>query len=410
MAESLKGLLEARNEKISSANKIIAGADEEKRALTDDETAKLAEYREQVTTLDNSIKNVKEFRAVEGTVEPETPEDKKEDEPEVNESEKETRSVELYLRGKENTPEYRDLQAGMTAGNAVDNTAGNGGVTIPESVYSQIVKKLEQLSPVFKMVEQLPSQTGHLTIARETTSSDDVGFVGEGSNAKALTAALKTVTLTQKRVAASFQLTNDLINDSAVDVVNYAVDRVSRAIARTIAREILVGPQGEESADSGFKPIIGDADIATVALVAGGITVENLIDMYSKLHQAYQTGAAWVVSKAVFQEIAKLKDGDGRYLIFQGIVDGNPDYRLFNAPVYIDDALDKAANGQQLIFGNFNEGYAVMVKKAMSLVHVTQDTTQALAGGHLVVMDSYLDGAVKNPDAFIIGAVAAPKA
>ena len=43
-----------------------------------------------------------------------------------------------------------------------------------------------------------------------------------------------------------------------------------------------------------------------------------------------------------------------------------------------------------------------MTKQGLRLTHVTADTQQALAGGHLVVLDGYMDGAVTNPDAFVV--------
>lgn len=399
----LKKLREKRNTLFAEGADLFKSIEEETRSLTEDEKGHLIEIRSQIEELDESIKQEKEFRSAEGVLEDTTEVSEQQEEKEdiLDMENVEQRSMELYLRGQQETKEYRDLEASMTVGNSVENTAGNGGVTVPTAVLSQIIMKLEQQSPVFAMAEVLPSTTGRLTIARETKASDDEGFIGELVNAPKLTAALKTITLDQKRVAASFQLTNDLINDSAVDIVSYAVNRVARAIGRTISRNILIGAQGSEKATDTFRPVLTDSEIMIEDL-GSEITVEGLIQMYADLHQAYQSGAAWVMSKSVFDKIAKLKDGDGRYLIFQGLVDGNPEYRLFNAPVYVEDVMDKAAD-KQIVFGNFHEGYAVLVKQAMHLVHVTADTTQALAGGHLVVMDAYLDGAVKNPDAFIIG-------
>ena len=43
----------------------------------------------------------------------------------------------------------------------------------------------------------------------------------------------------------------------------------------------------------------------------------------------------------------------------------------------------------------------MLVKQGINLTNVTADTTQALAGGRLVIMDTYLDGAVINPKAVV---------
>lgn len=394
----LKALREKRVAKIAEGNKLFNDAETEVRSLTEEEVSALAEIRSEVEKIDATIAQEKEFRNALGeeTLEAETRDNEMT-------SELETRALGSWLRNDMN--EYRDITAGMTAGNGVENTAGNGGITIPTSVFDQIIEKLGQEAPVFALSQQFPSANGRLKIARETTASDDEGFIGEAVNAPALTSTLRSIVLDQKRVAASFQLTNELISDAAFNVVNYAVDRVSRAVGRTINRNILVGAKAGET--ESFAPVIGANDVKVIN-VGTTITVDGLIDMYSSLHQAYQNGAVWVMSKPVFQQVAKLKDGNGQYLIFQGIVDGVPEYNLFGAKVFIDDVMEGAKDGQQIIFGNFGVGYAVMVKKGMNLTHVTQDTVQAMAGGHLVVLDAYLDGAVKNPDGFIVGKLAAP--
>lgn len=394
----LKALREQRINLIKEGQELFGKAEEETRSLDEAEVAKLTEIREKVDGIEDTINKEKEFRAATETV---TEEEETRDLA-TEDAVLEQRALDSWLRG--NTAEYRDITAGMTAGNQAENTAGNGGITIPTSVFNQIIEKLGQEAPVFALSQQFPSASGRLKIARETSASDDEGFIGEAVNAPALTSTLRSIILDQKRVAASFQLTNELITDAAFGVVDYATSRVSRAVARTINRNILVGAKSGET--ESFRPVVG-AEGVQVLSFDKAITVENLIDMYSALHQAYQTGAVWVMAKSVFNTIAKLKDGDGRYLIFQGIVDGKPFYTLFGATVYIDDVMENAADGQKIIFGNFGVGYAVMVKQGMNLTHVTQDTVQAMAGGHLVVLDAYLDGAVKNPDGFIVGKLAA---
>lgn len=399
---NLKSLREKRNQLFAEGTKIFKNVDEEVRDLNEEEGKKLEELRSEIDSLDATIEKEKEFRS-KGSLEETQNHEQETRNLAENNKEAEVRSMELFLRGHQDSQEFRDLQSGLTAGNDTEGAAGNGGITIPLSVFDQIIQKLEQQSPVFAMSMRYPSANGRLKIARETAASDDEGFIGEGVDAPELTAALKSITLDQKRVAAAFQLTNSLINDSATDVVAYATNRIARAIGRTISRNILIGKKGTET--ESFAPVVSDEDVK-VTDVANSVTVDDLIGMYTDLHQGYQNGAAWVVAPSVFRQMAALKDGNGEYLIFRGTVDGNPDYTLFGSKVYEDDALESAPDGKKIVFGNFGIGYAVLLKKDMNLVHVTQDTKQALAGGHLVVIDAYLDGGVQNPDAFIIGKVA----
>ena len=55
----------------------------------------------------------------------------------------EKRAMSDYFRGKtasKNIKEYRDtaIKAGVTLGNATENTAGNGGISVPLSTFSPL--------------------------------------------------------------------------------------------------------------------------------------------------------------------------------------------------------------------------------------------------------------------------------
>lgn len=409
MKKSLKGLLEKRNNLASEGKKLLENAKKENRGLTDQELETAKEYRSHIEVLNDEISSIEEIRSDRTNLENEVGVEKKDNKKEDEELEEEKRSIEeLYLRNKTNTPEFRDALSAsdMTAGNAVPSTDGNGGITISETVYSKVIAKLEQISPVFAMAEHFESVNGRLVIARTEKASADTGFIGEGESAPQITNSLATVTLDQHRVAAYFRLTQTLVNDSAVDVVNYAINQVSISIARAISRGILIGAREGEKAENNFRPITKDTGVKQIKFAGEIPTIDELIQFYAQLHQGYQNGAAWVVSNAVFQGMAKLKEGDGTHLIFSNIVDGKPEYSMFGAPVYIDDALDGSAT--PLVYGNFKEGYAVMIKKGINLIQVTNDSQTVLDGTRLVVMDAYMDGAVKNPDAFLLGATTTP--
>lgn len=417
MANTLKSEKERYNQAMTAGRDLIELARNEVRSLTDDEHEKLIEYREIASQANKSIKDFEEQRDDSGikvsTAGAEKHNevndlDKKEIQEKV--AELETRSMDAYLRRNDAElaqveEEYRALDAATTnqVGITGEGLAGNGGLTVPTSVYNQVIQMLGEDSPVFEKAEKFGSVTGNLKIAREDDVSDE-GFIGELQDASKLVPKMKSVTLTNKRVGAAIQLTKALIQDSGVNIVSYAQKRLARSTAKAIERGILVG---DTDADNSFSPIIGDASVLKQERAAAGVTVEDLLDIYGKLNPSYLTGSMWVVSREVFNVIMKLKDGDGTYLIFRGIVEGKPGYSLFGAPVYVSDVL-KGDNAQSIVFGNFQAGYGMLVKQGMNLINVTQDTQQAMAGGMLSVLDTYMDGAVYNPNALVVGTVKKP--
>lgn len=399
MGKNLKALKEKRNGLIEEMNNLADVADKEVRGFDEAELSRMSEIKAEVASLDSTIESIKEVRSL---AQAENEDEKGEQHMELEGKELEVRGMEQFLRGQ-----YGEERRALTEANTTDGvgteggTAGQQGVTIPENVYGEIIELLGENAPVFEMARKFPSVTGNLKIAREG-DQDDEGFIGETLDATKLKPMLKAVTLKQKRVAAALQLTNQLVNDSAVDIVGYSTRRLARSTAKAIERGILIGAKSSEDADDTFRPIIGDAGVLTHNVAAiDALTVEEILDIYGTLNPGYLDGAAWIVSRAVFNKMLKLKDGGGDYLVFRSIVEGRPGYTLLGCPVYVSDVL-KDNITSQVVFGNINEGYGMMIKKDMNLVAVTADTTQALAGGRLYVLDAYMDGAVVNPNAIVV--------
>lgn len=292
-------------------------------------------------------------------------------------NEKEIRGLEQYLR-RQDGEEKRAL-----------NTTADGGAVMPESVEGTIVLKMEESSPVFARARKFSSVAGTLKIAKENVKTQ-AGFVGEGSDVLENKISFEEVKLTQKRVGAAISLSNQLINDSAVNVVDYSVNLLARRAAKAVEKSILVGTTADE-----FKGIVTDTEINEVE-AEGAITVDALMDLYNSIHPEFLAGASYIMSRKIFNEIAKLKDNSGHFYMQNGVVNGKLTYTLFGAEVIVTDAL---TDETPVLFGSVEQAYAVMVKKGFALQHVTGDTTQALRGSQLLVLDGYMDGTVYNPQA-----------
>lgn len=294
--------------------------------------------------------------------------------------------------------DYKAEQAMTESKGGQDN--GNGGLTIPENISNEIIDALEETSPVFEQAGRLTVGTGYAEILRELNIAQ-AGFVGELESLPQTSNRFAKIHMKASRVGAYMQLTSQLINDSAFDITSYATDFLVNGLSKALERAILVGEKTAE----GFESVESQADSNhSIVLDPNNLSYGDLISFYTKLHPSFLADSMFIVSREMFGAIAKLadrKDGSGDYLLGKNMVGGVPGYRLFGTiPVYVSDALD--GSNTDIIFGNFKQGYKVMVKDGMSVTHVTSDSAQALQGGHLIVLDAYMDGAVTNPEAFII--------
>ncbi|CAD0281697.1 Phage major capsid protein [Enterococcus phage vB_EfaS_140] len=396
MEINLKAMLEKRNALVQEMSEVADKVEAETRAFDESELSRISEIKSEVADLDASIKQIKEVRSL-ADADVETIGGETKMEKEIT-KEVELRGMEQFLRRREGE-ELRDIAYSNSENTTANNANPLGEFLVPTQIHNEIVELLGETSPVFEAARKFTSVTGNLKIAREDGNFDE-GFIGETVDANKLQPKLKAVTLNQKRVGAAIQLTQQLINDSGVDIVSYAQGRLARSVAKTIERGILVGPKDGENEDEAFRPVIGDKNVLALD-VAKAIDVPDLLNIYGTLNPGYLEGSMWVMSRPMFNKVMQLKDGDGTFLIFRGLVDGKPGYSLFGCPVHVSDVLT-GENADKIVFGNFQAGYGMLIKKGMNLINVTQDTTQALAGGQLSILDTYMDGEVYNPNALVV--------
>lgn len=378
----LKALIEKRNAMLDELDQIANTIETEVRAMTDEEESRVAELQAEIEKLDKAIKFA-ESRAKEDA---EVFEEKKEERTVEYTLEFEKRAVEQFLR-RQDGEEVRAVTAG----------ADPGKLTIPTHLSNLIIEKLFEVAQIFSRTRNFTPVNGTLEVLREQTIGT-AGFVGELTNLTPSDFTMDKVRLTQKRAGTAIELSQHIINDSGIDVVSYAINLLSRRLAMTLDRNVL---NGTGDANNQFEGMLGHPGIKEVkTATVGAIGTDDLLDLYNSMHPQYQAGAVFVMSRNTFNTLVKLKDGSNNYYFIRDITDAGAGYRLFGLPVLITDAMpDIAAGAQAVLMANFYEAYATMTKKGLNLQHIFGDTTQALRGSHLLLLDGYFDGKVLNPEA-----------
>jgi HK97 family phage major capsid protein len=298
----------------------------------------------------------------------------------------EVRAVEQFLRGEQGEERA-----------AVQTGTNPGAITIPTHLSNLIVEKLYEVAALFSRTRNFTPVAGVLEVLREQDHGT-AGFVGELDDLATSEFAMDKVRLTQKRAGTAIELSQHIINDSGIDVVNYAIGLLSKRLAMTLDRNILVG-----TGDAGgqFEGMLGHADIDNVVTAAvGAVGTDDLVDLYNSVHPQYQAGSVFVMNRSTFNTLVKLKDANNQYFFIRDLVNGAAGYKLFGLPVLLIDAMPGIANdAQPVLMANFNEAYATMTKKGLNMQHITGDSRQALRGAHLLLLDGYFDGKVLNPNA-----------
>lgn len=383
----IKALVEKRNALQAEAKQLLEVCQTEVRALNEEEDAKFNELTEEVRALNETIEKMQKQSKNE-TVAVEAEERGKEMEKEKKELtlEDEVRALANFIK-KENLEELR----------AMNLTSGANFV--PTILHHDIVKKLEEVAPIWARVHKMTPESGTVELLKETNIGT-AGFVGDMTNLNVNDFEVGKIELKQKRAGSAVELSQMLVNDSGIDVVGYATDVLTRRLGYALDRVMINGEVGSKQFE-GLKNAPAACEVTSADTASLGI--DDFINVVNAMHPDMQAGAVWIMSRKLFNQISLLKDGVGNYYLTRqlNVVTNKPEYRLLGHEILINDAVaSEGTTGEKAAYlVNIGEAYAGMVKKNMEFKHVTGDTTQALRGSHLLMLDIYADAVIKNEQA-----------
>jgi len=378
----IKALVEKRNALNSQAKELLDAVETEVRSISAEEKEKFESITAEVRNLDETIELLK-AQAVEETVTEVVENSEKRGEEKSMNKELEVRGLEQFIR-RQDGEEVRSLTT---------TTQGN---VVPTHLSTEIIEQLNEVAPLFAMIPKLTPVNGNLEILAET-GIGTAGWVGEFDNVSTSDFTNRKVKLEQRRAGSALELSQQLINDSGIDIVAYAKEKLYQRLGFALDRAVVTGTIAADS----FEGLVNtpvDSEVTTAA--AGVVSIDDLMDTLNSLHPTLQAGAVWVFSRPLFNAVAKIKDGMGHYYLTRDVVEGKPVYRLFGNDILISDVVDAPATGKTAAYlVNFSRAYAGMIKKDVELKQINADTQNALRGSHTLVLDVYADAKIVDPQA-----------
>ena len=384
---SLKALVEKRNALLEEAKSILDKVELEVRALTNEENSEYDNKIAEINSIDLTIKKLEERAAEESVnevIEAAVEEERNMEKLDVKELE--MRALDQLMRRRVGQ-ELRDIKT------------GSNGEVIPTHLYPEVIEKLEEVAPLFNMVPKLTPEAGIIEIPRET-GIGTAGFVGEMADLDVTDFTMDKVKLEQRRCGSAMEISQHIINDAGIDIVAYAKDILYRRLGYALDRTMVTG-----SKETQFEGLANAPETCNVNIGANGtIAIDDFINLLNAMHPTRQAGAVWVMSRELFNALSLLKDQSGNFYMLRqlNVVTGQPEYRLLNLPIYINDAVeaDFAGSAKKVCYlVNFKEAYKGMIKKNMEIKQISGDTVQSLRGSHLLTLDIYADAKIVQPEA-----------
>lgn len=270
-----------------------------------------------------------------------------------------------------------------------EHVADLGGYTVPEDFHAEIIKRMMGITIVrgrarvvrtVRDAAEWPKLEGGNS---RYTSAVRVTWVDEVP-ADATTAATNPTfgmyRIPVHTVMARTDLSRNLVEDSAFNLLNVVADLFAEAMAIDEDEKFLIGegggsPKGVLGNRSGAEYTPDDGISAVNSGAAAALTADGLIDLAYGLHSQYRGNAVFAAARLTHRDVRKLKDGIGDYLWQRGLQAGEP-ASLLGYPFLESEALPSvAANAHSVIFGDF-KGYMIVDRVGMTVERAEDTTTK----------------------------------
>lgn len=353
----MKALIEKKNDLITRAEDVLNQAKAENRELTEAEKQELTGIRDNVRSIEETIRLNDEIRALERE------EAKEEEKEETKVTEEENKRAIEAQEEKEFDSYIRNVCWGRTTqerAGEVSPAAASAGALIPTTIVNRIIKKVYDICPILERSQKYnvkgklevpfyPADSNKITVAYATEFQDLASTSGK----------FDTIELSGYLAGALTKISRSLINNVNFNIVSFIVDEMAYAIKRFIEHELLIGTSGSVT---GLSTLTN----AVTAGSATALTGDDIIKLHDAIKDEYQNDAIWIMSPATRTALRLLKDGELRYLL-QDDVSLPFGTSLLGKPVFVSDNMDDIATGKTVIYYGDMKGLATKFSEEINI-------------------------------------------
>lgn len=283
------------------------------------------------------------------------------------------------------------------------STDANGGYLAPEEFGNELIKLLNEYSPVRQYARIVNISAPEIKYPRRV-SGTAATWVGETEDRTESGMTFEQITLTPFELATFTDVSNQLLEDNAYGLEGELLTDYAESFGKTEGLAFIKGtgtgqPKGLLTA-SGIKEV----KTGVAASFPTTNPADVIIGMYHSIATTHANNGVWLMNRKTLGEIRQWKDGTGRYLVLDPITAGGVSTLLGRPIVEMPDMDDIAAGKTPILFGDLS-GYRIIDRLGLS----TLRDPYSLAGKGQVRFHARkrVGADVTHPDRFIKLKVAA---
>lgn len=259
------------------------------------------------------------------------------------------------------------------AGAAPDDT--KAGLLIPDELRAEVLRiKETQYGLARREMFYLPfSGPGNSRTIPALGTSVTVKWTDEKGKKKSTQPKFSVITQTLKKLAAIVPFTEEILEDSAIDIVKLVGELFAEATAKEEDLQFFAGT------GSPWTGILNNGSVNIVTMGTGDAT-DNLADELLRMQDATpsgaQDGAKYYLNRSWFSKIRKMKDSQGNY-IYQAPSQGQPG-TIWDKPYELSDAFPSVADTEVgdpfVLYGNLKQAAVFGDKQQLRVKLLDQAT------------------------------------
>lgn len=187
-----------------------------------------------------------------------------------------------------------------------EDTAGEGGYLVPEEWASEIIKLGREKTFALRECSVIPMNRDKMNVPSELTLAS-VSWTAEETEATAGEPTFTEVELNAKKLDGFARVTNELLEDSAYDIVSMLTEQFAYATLVELDNQVL---NGTGDPTSGILTAKAGNSVVTTGDAFSTISADDFSEAIYKVGAKYRPGAKFVIGNIGLHYARTLKDSN----------------------------------------------------------------------------------------------------
>jgi len=236
----------------------------------------------------------------------------------------------------------------------VTSNAASGGNIVPTDFYDQLLAHLVEVSGLLQAGPTIVNTAGGESLQfPRTTAHTTAALTGQTSSISEVDPQFGLVTLTAFKYGAFLQVSRELLDDSAVDLVGYLAMSAGRAIGNAFGADLVTGTGTNQPSGLVANSTQGVAGATTGK--GGAAQYADLVNLEYSVIAPYRQSRScyWLAADKTIGGFRLLLDSQNRPIWEPSVVLGSPDL-LLGKPLVADPFVPAVAtSAKSVFFGDF---------------------------------------------------------